>query len=193
MNGQQRIWFTSDLHFGHQNIITYCGRPWKTAQRMDEALIENWNARVGQGDLVYVLGDVFWCEAERAAQILRRLNGHKKVVLGNHDQLIRKDPGTRMLFDEILPDLHEVHIDRMHIVLCHYPLLSWNRAFGGAFMLHGHSHNTIPFDPRNGRRMDVGVDAQGYAPVSWHEVKSRLEAVPAFDPRGYERDGDGRA
>ncbi len=180
-----RVWFTSDLHFGHQNIIQYCDRPWSTAEQMDAALIENWNARVGPDDVVYVLGDMFWCDARRAIEILRRLHGVKRIVLGNHDQLVRKDDSVRKLFDAILPDLHEESIDGTHVVMCHYPLLSWNRAFRGGYMLHGHSHNTIPFRAESGRRLDIGVDAQGYAPISWNEVRKTLDAVPPVDPRQY--------
>ena len=183
-----RLWFTSDLHFGHQNIITYCGRPWRTAERMDEALIENWNARVGSDDVVYLLGDVFWCHADRAISIMHRLRGRKRVVLGNHDRLIRHEESVRSHFEAVLPDLHEESIDGVHVVMCHYPLLSWNRAFGGAFHLHGHSHNTIPFRADLGRRLDVGVDAQGYAPVSWNEIQEKLNAAKPVDAREYHRD-----
>ncbi len=180
-----RIWFTSDLHFGHQNIIGYCGRPWETAQAMDEGLIGNWNARVGPDDLVYVLGDMFWCDAKRAREIMHRLHGAKRIVLGNHDRLLREDESVRELFDAVLPDLHEEAIDGARVVMCHYPLLSWNRAFGGAYMLHGHSHDTVPFRADSGRRLDVGVDAQGYAPISWNEIRKKLDAVSPVDPRGY--------
>lgn len=76
-----KIFFSSDLHFGHQNIIKYCSRPWKTAAEMDEALIANWNNTVTEGDIVYILGDVFFCDEQRASSILSRLAGNEPSVL----------------------------------------------------------------------------------------------------------------
>ena len=176
--------FTSDLHFGHANIIKYCNRPWESVQAMDEALISNWNQTVKHDDLVYVLGDVFFCEAKRASEIMHRLNGRKQLILGNHDKMIRNQVPIQNLFEKIHPDLHADTIDGIYVVMCHYPLLTWNRAFRGSFMLHGHCHNTIPFDPTQ-RRLDVGVDAQGYAPIRWEDIKRKLEKIDGKDVRDY--------
>ena len=55
-----KIFFTSDLHFGHKNIIRFDNRPFSTVEEMDEALIRNWNAKVSDEDTVYVLGDISW-------------------------------------------------------------------------------------------------------------------------------------
>ena len=169
--------------FGHSNIIKYCARPYTSVANMDEGLISNWNARVRDDDIVYLLGDIFFCQAKEAKQIMARLNGKKRLLLGNHDKMIRGDMALQRMFDKIYPDLHAETIDGTHVVMCHYPLLSWDRAFRGSFMLHGHCHNSIPFDP-NYRRLDVGVDAQGYAPISWSEIKRKLEAVQPQDARG---------
>lgn len=180
----QRTFFTSDLHFGHANIIKYCNRPWESVEGMDVSLIANWNSVVGQEDKVWILGDVFFCNEQRAKEILYHLNGEKHLVLGNHDKMIRKSQAFQRNFTAIYPDLHETTIDGIHVVMCHYPMLTWNRAHRGAFMLHGHCHNTIAFDPKF-RRMDVGVDAQGYAPIEWKQVKKKLEACNAGDVRDY--------
>jgi calcineurin-like phosphoesterase family protein len=179
-----KTYFTSDLHFGHANIIKYCNRPFESSAGMDEGLIANFNARVRPEDVTYFLGDMFFCDAKRAIEIMHRLNGMKRLVLGNHDKLIRNQVPLQNLFDKIYPDLYEQSIDGIHVVMCHYPLLTWNRAYRGAFMLHGHSHNTIPFDPKY-RRLDVGVDAQGYAPIAWEEIKRKLEKIDPNDVRDY--------
>ncbi len=76
-------------------------------------------------------------------------------------------------------------IDGARVVMCHYPLPSRHRTIGRAYMLHGRSHNTIPFDTYCGQRLDVGVDAQSYTPVSWKEIQKNLDAVAAMDARGY--------
>ena len=177
-------YFTSDLHFGHANIIKYCNRPFQSADGMDEALISNWNSVVQQDDTIYILGDVFFCNEQRAKQIMSRLNGRKHLILGNHDRMIRKAKPMQDMFDQIHPDLFETSMDGIHVVMCHYPMLTWNRAHRGSFMLHGHCHNTIPFDGKF-RRLDVGVDAHGYTPISWAAVKRALEKVSAQDVRDY--------
>ena len=79
------VFFTADSHFGHTNVIKFCARPFVSAEEMDEALIENWNARVKGCDTVFVLGDMFY-RCENVALILRRLKGKKHLILGNHDR-----------------------------------------------------------------------------------------------------------
>lgn len=177
-------YFTSDLHFGHANIIKYCNRPYASAESMDENLITNWNMTVQHGDKIWILGDVFFCQADRAKQILSRLNGEKHLILGNHDKMIRNQKPVQDMFAKIYPDLHQETIDGVLVVMCHYPMLTWNRARRGSFMLHGHSHNTIAFDNQY-RRLDVGVDAQGYSPIGWREIRRKLDACNAGDVRDY--------
>ena len=175
-------WFTSDLHFGHANVIKYCNRPYASAEEMDEALIANWNANVKSDNTVIILGDVFFCKEDRAISILRRLNGRKKLLLGNHDKVIRNSSKIQSFFDEIFPDLHEINIDGQKVVISHYPLLSWNNAMRGSYMLHGHSHGNVPFDEKF-RRLDIGVDCWNYRPVSWREVRNKLDKVEPNDIR----------
>lgn len=179
-----KTFFTSDLHFGHANIIKYCNRPFEDVREMDRQLISNFNQRVGHDDTTIFLGDLFFCNLSRAKEIMHRLNGKKELVLGNHDKLIRNEPELQKLFHVIHPDLYTKTIDGIQVTMCHYPLLTWHRAHRGSFMLHGHSHGTIPFDPKY-RRLDVGVDPSGYAPMLWQEIKKKLEAVDPNDVRDY--------
>lgn len=81
---KRKIWFTSDLHFGHRNVIQYCNRPFIDIQTMTEGLIKIWNDTVNKGDLVYVLGD-FSLNPKWSKEILPRLNGDKILIPGNHD------------------------------------------------------------------------------------------------------------
>lgn len=86
-------WFTADTHFGHGNIIKYSGRPFKTAEEMNTALINNWNARVGRRDTVFFLGDFCCVGKERGVEGLRKtaeewealLHGKIVFIAGNHD------------------------------------------------------------------------------------------------------------
>lgn len=159
----KKIWFISDTHFGHKNIIKYCNRPFNNVHEMDEALIRNWNETVGQDDMVYHVGD--FAMGSDPAKILRRLNGSKILIKGNHD----KRPQTAHGWSEIHNYL-EIYIENQFIVLFHYSMRVWNKSHHGAWMLYGHSHNTLPDDP-NSKSIDVGVDCHDYRPISFEDVK----------------------
>jgi len=173
------VFFTSDLHLYHKNVITFCNRPWKNEVDMNQGLLQNWNSKVGQDDTIYILGDVFFCGMTEAINFIQRLNGQKLLVYGNHDKVIRNNVRLQQEF-EILPELHQTYIEGVHVSMSHYPLLSWNKAHHGAFMLHGHVHSSKTTDGRV-RRYDVGVDANNYAPVAWEEIKRVLEKIEPRD------------
>src|SRR6185503_11124675 len=80
------IWIISDTHFGHENIIHYTGRPFSNAWEMNQAILENWNSVVKVTDIVYHLGDVYMgMPGQDAWHLLKKLQGHKRLILGNHD------------------------------------------------------------------------------------------------------------
>jgi calcineurin-like phosphoesterase family protein len=180
------IYFTSDTHFGHTNILKYSRRPFADVQAMDEALIANWNAVVGPEDVIYHLGDFTLAGEEVARRILFRLQGQIRV-LGypwHHDhRWLPAELGPSDLYSasghpvEILKPMEVLTLpvaDRQQvIVLCHYPLARWDRAHYGSWHLHGHSHGTY-FAP--GAILDVGVDCHHYAPVSLQALAKRLPA-----------------
>ena len=83
---EPKIFLIGDCHFGHRNIIKYCNRPFKDVEDMNEQLIKNWNSVVGKNDTVYVVGDFALCGKQKIIEIGQRLNGRKRLVLGNHDQ-----------------------------------------------------------------------------------------------------------
>ena len=82
------IFFTADPHFGHENIIRHCKRPFASVDEMDAALIRNWNATVGPRDEVYILGDFTMRPAAQAHEYLAALNGRKYFIRGNHDKFL---------------------------------------------------------------------------------------------------------
>lgn len=159
---------TSDTHFGHANVIRYSNRPFSSVEEMDEKLIARWNAKVPQGGVVYHLGDVALCREDRAAGILKRLNGSIRLVKGNHDKNIRGDLAKRF---EWIKDYYETYTDDdVKVVMFHYALLTWNKSHYGSWMLHGHSHGSLR--DQGGLRMDVGVDTHpNYEPYSFAEVE----------------------
>lgn len=191
------MFFTSDTHWGHANSIKYCNRPFVDVAEMDEQLIHNWNSVVKDNDEVWQLGDFsFYHKIEKLVSILERLNGRKNAILGNHDQVIKKNRELLMergLFIEIR-ERKELTIqkdNKQKVILDHYPGRSWNYSSHGSFQLHGHVHGSMePY----GRSVDVGVDAPwvlGYAPyrpVSYDEVREFMRTRPMFNE--HEKKGD---
>jgi calcineurin-like phosphoesterase family protein len=165
-----RIFFTSDTHFGHKNIIKYSNRPFNDVKEMDEAIIRNWNATVQPGDTIYHLGDFGLTDTESIIKVLRRLNGNKYLIWGNHDKGIR---GEALKHFGWAKDYYELKYEEYRIILCHYAFEVWNKSHHGSFHLHGHSHGSLP-TPNHMRRLDVGVDVHGYRPISLEEVVAHM-------------------
>ena len=154
-----RTWFTSDLHFGHRNIIGYCGRPWGTVEAMNAGLIEGWNAVVAPEDRVYVLGDFsLHGRADAVAMWLGMLKGEKHLVRGNHDDKRTYRNPVLVGWASVSLSL-DLSVDGVNVRLNHHPLVDWR---GPRLLLHGHSHSK---SPKTGDfSFDVGVDANGYRP-----------------------------
>lgn len=178
-----KLWLASDHHFNHANIIRYSNRPFKDVIEMNEALITNHNAVVKQDDEVWFLGDFSFANEERTERILKRLNGHKHFIYGNHDKVIRKNPEIQRYFQSI-KEYEELTINHKgksyFVVMSHYPFLTWNRAHHNSICLHGHSHGNLNHLNENTRRLDVGVDVHNYYPISFDKI------VQIMDKKVYE-------
>jgi calcineurin-like phosphoesterase family protein len=166
------IYFVSDTHFHHRNIIRYSNRPFDSVEEMNEALIVNWNSRVKPTDTVYHLGDVGFCNVEKLDRIIARLNGRIHLTPGNHDK-----PAKRITRWASVEHYREITIDRQLIVLLHYGMRVWNRSHHGSIQLYGHSHGNLP---GNSQSCDVGVDCWNYFPVNLEEIKARLATLPKY-------------
>ncbi len=195
------IFLTADTHFGHGAILRYCSRPFASASEMDEALFANWRACVQPADTVYHLGDVLFGNREQAQALgerIRRLPGRKVLVPGNHDW--RHMALLAEVFDEVLPPLADVRLPipagfegawNGWAALCHYPLSVWNGFYRGGVHFFGHVHARM-LD--SDRRIDVGVDNAGYAPVRLEAVLERMRQAepyvsPEIEPAPEEDDG----
>jgi calcineurin-like phosphoesterase family protein len=132
--------YISDLHFGHVNCLKFDDRPWFTATEMDKALIENWNSVVDNGDIVYVLGDMFWCKTTEAIEVIKQLNGQKILIKGNHDRT--KDSAFTKHFAKIT-GYDEVEDGGDNIVLSHYPIPCFKNHFYGWLHFYGHVHTSF--------------------------------------------------
>ncbi len=164
------VWFTADTHFGHDNIIRFCSRPFAAADDMDRGLIARWNERVSENDEVWHLGDFCWKDPR---PYLPKLNGRKHLVTGNHEPMAR----TAVGWASVQP-YKELSLGGDLLVLFHYGLRVWNRSHHGAIHLYGHSHGRLPGDSQC---CDVGVDCWDLRPVSLDEIKTRLATLPQRD------------
>lgn len=140
------IFFTSDLHFGHANVITFDSRPFATVEEMDAELIKRWNNKVGKGDLVYVLGDMIWKSSNNDAEnLIRSLNGQIILIKGNHDRFLGNAKAKKALagvkdYDDIVVTLADGQ--KRRCILSHYYTPFYNGHIYQAIHLHGHSHNS---------------------------------------------------
>lgn len=166
-----KIYVTADLHFGHANIRKFCpetrGR-FADTEHMDSQMVVEWNNIVSPQDTVYILGDVAFCKADKAATILNRLNGTKILIEGNHDVKNLTDPAFRACFKEV-HKVHEIVHNGNLVVMCHFPFLEWNRMHRGSVHLYGHVHgNKTGLEKFRAR--DAGMDATGKIVVSMDEI-----------------------
>lgn len=177
-------WFTSDLHLGHANIIEHCNRPFDGVERMNEAIVGNINRVVKPEDRLYVVGDFCWKSKRIGYWRQRILCRNVVLLLGNHDAHTPSGLPTERLrehFSDVQQMLRlrpVIEGQRQHIVMCHYPLASWQGSARGAWHLHGHTHGNLP---ANGLlRLDVGVDCHGFEPMAlWRVVELLDTRLPA--------------
>ncbi len=187
------MYFTSDTHFNHKNVIGYCNRPYANTFEMDKALIQNWNNTVKKdNEHVYVLGDFAMCGTKYMKEILSQLKGHKILVKGNHD----KDAATmfEMGFDKVVEN-ELISMGNQKVLLSHFPYHpikqhnTWNDKVvlhqmddhvdnrylhkrilddGKTILLHGHVHQA--WKTKGERMINVGVDVWDYKPVNHEQL-----------------------
>lgn len=177
-----RIFFTSDTHFRHENIIRYCNRPFDDIYKHDAALVRMWNSVVKEDDLVFHLGDVGFGHPKDINMLLEHLNGHIVLVVGNHDWR-RVVSQHKHRFLNISQQIN-LKVGKQHIILNHFPLLcfsgSYRRPEDMTWQLFGHVHSgpfasegldTPRLDMLFSTQYDVGVDNNNFMPVSYNQVK----------------------
>ena len=160
--------FTSDQHFGHKNIIEYCNRPFSSISEMDKEIVRRWNSVVSENDTVYVLGDVSFYNTALSKRIIKKLNGKKILVRGNHDSSHKrmKDMG----FDETHDKLDYMLPDGRSALLWHYPLPDCLLE-DYDILIHGHTH-CKPDDAISGKKINVCVDAWEFTPLPVSKIAS---------------------
>ena len=174
-----RTFFTSDSHFGHDNIIKHCGRPcrerpFRDSAEMDRALMDAWNSVVSPGDMVYHLGDFSLRPAETIQGLLKNLHGTKHLIVGNHDRTTGME-GCRLQGWASMREMARISVDGQSVFLCHYPMREWPGMWQGTVHLYGHVHGNLQPMPGS---MEVSADVWGGKPVQMTDI---LNAVMPFD------------
>lgn len=176
------IWFASDTHFGHENVLRFAERPWESVERMNRALITNINSVVGRYDELYILGDFSFKMSKEAAAKLRKSIKckHVHLVAGNHDKDWSQPDFANTFVLE--PPIKVLKYEGQKFVLCHYPIADWESLGHGAIHLHGHIHSCgLDYNQLNREqgllRYDVGCDANNYMPVSIDEIIKWFDGV----------------
>lgn len=192
------IWFTSDLHMWHNNILKYNpNRPYHSIEEMNEGLILNWNSVVKPNDTIYVLGDFSF--AGRSVELYSsRLNGTKLLVPGNHDPIHpynkhqkkaskRGEPDYWLKFYQQhgwqvlpltttldIPGVATVNLSHMAYDTVDPRYTEYIPKDDGRYLLHGHTHS---LEKIKGRQIHVGVDAWNCTPVHIDQVKELILAT----------------
>lgn len=172
---KMKYWFSSDTHFGHENIIKYTGRPFKTLEEMDNKIIENFNARVTTDDSVIFLGDFCFKNTvggkkgegttTKSEEYLNRLNGRWSFVKGNHDS----NNGVKAIISSCI-----INYGGQEMFCCHNPAEA-NHKF--RINLCGHIHELWKFKKlaQQSYIVNVGVDVWKFKPVSISEILKELD------------------
>ena len=183
---KNNIFFTSDTHFGHANIIKYAMRPYENVDQMNEDLIKRWNSVVGPDDIVFHLGDFMFGNINRFWEYRSRLNGKIYLIHGNHDYKLMCEGNIEEGFEDICAQMN-ICVDGQKIYLSHFPFLTFDGIFKDkpSWQLFGHVHSnknhlyTSPDMPRLNyllpTQYDVGTDNNDYTPVSFAQVKEIIE------------------
>jgi calcineurin-like phosphoesterase family protein len=180
-----KIFFSSDGHWNHANILQFCNRPFKDVNEMNYKLIENWNKKVPVDGLVFYLGDFAWGGYEVWKNIRNQLNGDIILIKGNHDQHNMSPTAESELFKCVTWQMF-IEIEGRRVLLNHYPFLCYAGTYrdpkGLVYALNGHVHSgpgTKGLDIDRLKMLfptqyDVGVDNNNYEPISWNEVNEKI-------------------
>jgi len=177
-----RVFFISDTHFNHTNIINLCRRPFSSVDEMNDTLIKNWNSVVKPDDTIFHLGDFALGDATIWNSLLDKLQGHVYLICGNHDHKTLDSSNISKRF-EAVSDQMMIDVNGQKILLNHYPFLTYSTSRQTVWQLFGHVHSNPYMTGDDSSRLqhlwptqyDVGVDNNNYFPISFHEIKTIIQ------------------
>lgn len=165
-----KTWFISDMHFGHTNIIQYEDRPFTDVAAMNEELIKRWNNTVAKNDIVWCLGDVGLGSKDYIHSIICQLNGHKRLVRGNHDNWS----------DQVYRDMGFEYVSKYPVVLKNFFVLShepmeYMGKCSPFYFIYGHVHGSPTYRSQTENSTCVCVERWNYTPI-------RIKAFDDYNP-----------
>ena len=166
---ESKIFLIGDTHFSHRNIIKYCNRPFTDVEDMNEKLIKYWNNVVGADDVVYVVGDFALCGKQKIIEIGKQLNGHKRLILGNHDQAsinTYREAGFEFVYN------HPIVLEEFFII-SHEPMVGFspNMPFANIF---AHVHDNPAYTDVSSRSFCVSAERIAYEPIDFETIKAMM-------------------
>ena len=196
----KNVWFMSDPHFGHKNLVrgvtswehTEGCRNYDTIDEMNEAIVDGINNNVKKDDILFCLGDWSFGGFDNIQKFRSMLDvSDLHMVLGNHDNNILTNRGdVQQLFSSVR-HYRKVFVNDQEIIMCHYPIISWEDSHKGSWMLHGHMHGTLPekstiqwagddYWVKTGKMFDVGMDVAldmlgEYRPFHFDEIRDVMK------------------
>lgn len=174
------VFFVSDLHLGHENVLSIRTQ-FHDIDEHDDFLIEKWNNKVKKHDEVYILGDLSFRSSNPITDYLARMNGKKHLIVGNHDGYWMRKMNHMEIYFQSVEYLKVMKFEKKQLTLCHYPMLEWPGSryveSGTSFLIHGHIHNETDsqvysyiknFQPH---ALNACVDINNFEPVTFDELK----------------------
>ena len=200
----EKIWFTSDCHFGHRNILNFCERPFENTKEMEKAIIENWNRIVKPNEKVFCLGDFSWFHSRHEIKkIINRLNGEIYMILGNHDKEeafelcdteklhICSDITYLYLRPEIDDADNRFETNCYTVVLSHFPQLCYSQSEkSNTYNFFGHIHSRKnqpmiefgePIKLLKRQQYDIGMDRHNYTPIDFFDILKKIDEYQYWD------------
>lgn len=180
-------WYTSDMHFGHENILKLCNRPFDSVEQMNNTIVRRWNTRVRSDDNVYVLGDVAMGKIDESLKYIEQLNGNKFLVPGNHDRCWYGNKKVKPIDIERYTNVGFTILDDkvpgpFDSIMSHFPYAGDSHDEdrfkdhrpndNGQWLLHGHVHDKWRYC---GRQINVGVDVWDFYPISERTIASIMD------------------
>lgn len=172
-----RTWFTADPHFDHARIITLSNRPFRDVTDMNETIVGNYNRHVKSDDVLYILGDFAWGDAQSIKYWRERINCKNiHYIWGNHDKILKSNRKLALSLFSSFEAEYTGSINGQYVHLYHFPILEWDQFYRDSWNLFGHVHNTRPH-LAGFLGLDVGVDANNYLPISFEQIKDKMSKI----------------
>lgn len=183
-----KVWFLSDSHFGHKNVLKHCpkraevgGFDIEDVKAHDKWLIDIWNKTIAKKDIVYILGDFAFSSPDIIKkELMPKLNGQKYLILGNHDKSSQHLQGYFTQITQMKEVVFKkknfpfIEEENFRVFMCHYPMVTWPGKHHGVVNAHGHCHSHIDEfnEESTDLRVDVGIDGTlaDFKPISLEEL-----------------------